>query len=150
MAEIATAARYRALVTQLTQAGTEVWANRIYNQQAPQGAQRPYVVIVMASDIDPLWSRVPGDMAVDYVKCVADDMITSMTGAGRIQLLLHDSGANDRALTGYGPPSKLVGGTDWQILTATHIGVIHLVENVEGNRQIYHDGGQYRFRMERV
>lgn len=150
MAETATAARYRALVTQLTQAGSEAWGTRIYNMQAPPNAQRPYVVIVPASDIDPLWSRVPGDMAVDYVKCIADDMITAMTGAGRIQQLLHDAGVNDNALPGYGPPSQLAGGASWQILTATHISAIHLVENVEGQRSIYTDGGQYRFRMERV
>jgi len=152
MAETNVAALYRAVIQQLAQNGTEMWGSRIYNTESTQtgnGNTRPYVIMVMVSDIEPMWTRVPGAITVMYIKCVADDMETSFAGAGRINDLLHDAGTIDNGLPGYAPPSKLLGGSFWNIATATKEQSLHMIENVENARPIYHDGARYKFRMER-
>ena len=126
---------YRALPVNLKGVGN--WGDRVYPDQAPANVQRPYVIFFWAGGGEANWTRHNDADLIISVKCVANTMQESMTGAGLIAAALNDKGTQDST-------SPLVNGADWTITTVTSDRVIHMVEAEANAVPIYHDGAQYR------
>jgi len=76
------------------------------------------------------------------VKCLSDKMADAMTGAQRLNDLLHNHGRLDNSA------DCLDGGTYWDILTVTEEDTIYMVETSADTIPIYHVGAYYRYIMQ--
>lgn len=110
-----------------------------YPDQAPAGVDRPYLIFFWMGGGRVKQLRGPVAEIVMGVKCVAEDMGESLHYAGVVAGALDDV--------------ELKGGLTapgWEIVNCTGAGMIHQVEAAADGAQLYHDGNQYRFRMEAV
>jgi hypothetical protein len=122
----------------------DIWGDRVYSDSAPATAEKPYVVYFWSGGGEANETTFAQDARLLLsVKCVADTMQESMTGANRISALLNDQGLQDVGNT-------ITGDNEWAILTITQGGVLHLKEMFEGAMPIYHDGYQFDVSMEAV
>lgn len=131
---------YRALPLALKGAGN--WGDRVYPDLAPATVDRPYVVFFWAGGGEANWTRTNDANFVISVKCVANTMQDSMTGAGYIMAALNDKGTQDTR-------TCITNGADWTITTITADRAIHLVEAFAGANPVYHDGAQFRIIMQK-
>lgn len=131
---------YEMLRSNLVDAG--IWGSRVFADAAPAGVERPYCVyFVVSGGADNVRAGLRDASYVVTVKCVADDLGTSLQGAGQINAVLHDRGGGDRI-------QDLIQPDGWYVMTVTADRVVHLVERFEGAVPIYHDGQQFLVVME--
>lgn len=130
-ARLAGSAIYNKLITS---AGTALWSNRVYKDQAPESAiigNQPFLVFnyVAGGPLNVSPTRIE-DLRFD-VKCISPTVSNAETGADYI-----DSAFHNQTLT-------VSGFTNW---ATTVIGEISMVDNTEG-RQDWIKGKQIRLRL---
>jgi hypothetical protein len=136
-------ALYQAL--QIYLPGDPLVDDRVYPDEAPAGAAKPYWIyfFVSGGESNEIRRRQDAQFVVT-VKCVALTMSQSLAGAGQIEAKLNDAGYQD------GAASPVPGVDGWQVLTVTQDRVVHVIEPFEGAQPIYHDGHQYIVVMEKT
>lgn len=140
MAEPALAALFRAVNLRCINHGG--WNDRVYNQRAPAGVIRPYMIFQWQGGGENNRHVIQDADIVLLVKAVANDLAASLMLAGQLSELLNDAGYFDDA------SDYLDGGPAWWIKTTTQEGIVHLDELVDGE-PVYHDGFFLRVQMER-
>lgn len=112
-------------------AGTVLWGQRVYNQQAPQGAVRPFVLFfqVAGGDLNVSPSRMVD--VVYQVEVAAEVQADARNGADYLEAALHD-----QALTVSGWTHIATTLTDYRTRLMNHEG-----------KQYWRAGGDYRIRL---
>lgn len=140
-------AAYRATGDKLT-AALETWGQQVYADVVGSKGNKPYVVFSLSAGRELNFRATQDASLVLDIMAWADDAKTALRMAARIDVLLNDKGeqeAGNAASTDFAEA-----GSEWSILTITKEQIIHMVDSIEGARQIYGDGGRYRYHMERV
>jgi len=143
MAEDPLAAAYRAIRARAV-ATPEAWGQRAYGDFGASGATLPILVYFWMGGGEINWRRQPDAEFVIGIKGVATTQAQAFAMAARIEALFNDQGIQDINST------PLDGGADWDIVTTTKEGQIHLVEQVSGATPLFHEGHRYRFRLFKV
>jgi hypothetical protein len=144
--EIARAVLYKVLI-RTYKVSNGAWGQRVYSGFVPAKTPRPYLVILPQAG-----GQVDMTLADDWegiltIKCVDADFETAMHGAALIEVLTNNTGVQDRLASG---AVMLVNtSTEWQISYSSKELDVSFVEEFENSVQIYHEGAQYRFRLER-
>lgn len=134
-------AAYKAIRARLA-SQSELWGAAVFSDVIPATAEFPVVQFFWSGGGEANGLKKQDADLVITVKCVAESMSDSMTGAARISALLNDKGENDDA------SDHLNGGSAWRILTCTQEEHVHLVDMWAGAQPIYHDGHRFRLVME--
>lgn len=116
------------------------WTGGVHPDRAPGDVDYPYVTYGMVSggETNQVHDRDP-EFLIDVV-CVSDNLGEALTGAALIATLLNDQGAQDGG--------AVTGDDDWDILTITQQGRIHLRDDLKEAQPIYHEGHEFEVKME--
>jgi hypothetical protein len=142
MAEDAKAALYKAVRRRMVAANVP----KIYLGQAPAKETRPYYVFAILSGGEANLIKAKDAEYTLMIKCVSDKIDEALAGSALIAEWFNDSGILDADNAN----GQWDGGDVWDILTVTQGLIVSVIENVQGATQIYHEGHQFRVRMEGV
>jgi hypothetical protein len=141
MKELATIAAYRSIRARLITPG-ETWGDKVFSELAPIKTDVPYVLMAILTSGRAWHTKAEDNEPIIVVKVVSNDLTEALALAGRLAEILSDSGAQESS-------NPLVSGAQWKIASVTRGLDVHYVEKAEIGL-LYHQGAQYRLRMERI
>ena len=112
---------------------TELGGEYIYNQTAPQGQARPYLVFSKAGGGDRNWSPSRWKNYVYLVKAVADGLKKAGTVMEKIDAALHNQVIT---VTGY---TNMVTFMEQEV---------DYVETLDNGKAVFHEGAMFRIRLD--
>lgn len=139
MSETALAALLRAVQARAREAGAP-WGTRAFLDLAPLGTALPLLVVSVQAGGEMNERRARDAEFVLLVKALDTTLPGALACAAEIERRFNDAGVYDTT-------AALDGGAEWAVLTTTQERTVHMLEYVDGE-PIYHEGAQYRVRME--
>lgn len=136
----AVATLYKSVRTALN--GNSIWASRLYADEAPATAQRPYVVYFVQGGGELNAVRQNDAGYILHVRVVSDNPVVAQNGRAELSRLLNNSGLQDGG--------AITGDSDWAILTITQETIVDIREAFANAVPIFHKGHQFRVHMEEI
>lgn len=141
MADTALGALFRAVSARAGEHGAP-WGKRVFLDLAPLGTAMPFLVFQVQGGGEINQRRARDAEFVLLVKALDKTLPGAMACAAEVESRFNDAGRYDRV-------TPLDGGAEWAVLTTTQERSVHMMELVDGE-PVYHEGAQFRVRMEVV
>lgn len=127
----------------LVSGGAAVWQDRVYFHHAPAESPKPYVIILLISSGETGRIHAEDSECILAVKVVAQELEQAGAGAALIVSLLRDKGTQDTSV------NPLDAGAEWQVSYSRKLTDISYVELISNTEPRFHEGAQFKFRLER-